>query len=235
MRPVRIVPEARAWTHQLSKHAAATATRAGVACRQHVCHRQCLGWRVRANPGLAGFPGACHFERCGRRRAGPPRSRHQPRRISRQCPAHLRFDRLAGVGGPGKGIRRCARRCGAGHPARGRGRPGRRLDRRRHGSPRAAHLRCRPRHGTRGGGRRSRAFIAVPVRAHRARREFPQWPHRPGRHDSPPAGLRARRRRRVVRARSSGPGGGAHRVRFAQQTRELHGRAFRASRSRWRN
>ncbi len=195
-----------------------------LACRRDVYHCQRLGWRFSADPRLAGFPGARHFERRGRRRVGSPRSRHHPRRIPRQCPAHLRFDRSAGIGGPGKGIRRCPRGCGAGNPARGRDRAGRRLHRRRHRSPRPADLRCRAGGGTRGGRRRSRTFAAVPVHADRARRKFPQRPRRPGRHHSPPAGIRARRCRRVVRARPSGPGSRAHRVLIAVEARELHGR-----------
>ena len=117
-----------------------------------------------------------------------------------QCRRDRGRDAAAGLGGPGERLRRRAGDGGRDDPSGGRCRSGRRLDRGRYGRSRPPDLRPLARGGAHRGGGRGCPRAALPVHAHRARRELPPWPTRSRRHDPQAAGVRGRGRRRALRA-----------------------------------
>ena len=161
-----------------------------------VRHSQPLGRRL--GPGLRGArlrsPG--HHQLGLRPHAWAPRRQRHARRAGRAvaaldgrptCRSRL-TSRTATGPSPRTPRTRSPRR---------RGRSGRRLDRGLR--PQRRDLRLRPCHRARDGGQRGGAAPRLPLHLHGPRREpLPRQP-RPRRHDRPPAGLRAGRRRCPLR------------------------------------
>ena len=119
----------------------------------------------------------------------------------RELPRHRRRDGPAGECRPGERLRPCTPGGGRGDPARRRSGRGRRFDRGRDRRSQGSDLRLRSLGGACPGGGRGRPCPAGAVPADGARREPDPWPHRHGRYDPPPAGLRRGRRRRALCAR----------------------------------
>ena len=197
-------------------------------------HAQSVGRRHGAYPDGARLRGARDHQRrpgvrAGRRdgegavaRRGPgPRPRHRGR--DARCRSR-RIWRTASATPPRRPPRRSAWRPIPVWPApRSRTPP----------ATGAADLRRLARGGAHRGGGRSCPRAALPVHAHRARRELPPWPTRSRRHHPQAAGVRSRGRGRAVRAGAARSERDPHGLWGGRQARERdHGpRGRRSSRS----